>query len=127
MVTVMAFLLLGPKNWDRCRERFTILKRMILYVHPSVKKPPWPSSSPDQDVLLLATPLLLYRFDTIPSAASSSGTFLSFTTSFPYLQISDKGMKASGLFGLPEIRLLCVKHLQWKRKKDAIRENQKVL
>jgi hypothetical protein len=39
-------------------------------------------------------PLLLYRFDTIPSSASSSGTFLSFATSFPYLQISDKGMKA---------------------------------
>src|SRR5438128_1595385 len=35
-----------------------------------------------------------FRFDTIPSSAPSSGTFLSFATSFPYLQISDKGMKA---------------------------------
>ena len=67
---------------------------------------PWPSSSSDQDVLLLAMPLLLYRFDTIASSAPSSGPFLSFATSFPSLQISDKGMKASVLFGLPETRLL---------------------
>jgi hypothetical protein len=76
-------------------------------------------------------PLPLYRFDTIPSSASSSGTFLSFTTSFPYLQISGKGMKASVFLVYPKYAYCTLASMceasPVEEEKDAIRENQEVL